>query len=64
MLNIQMSPAQKMHINRADSSVLKDVIEAEVKKAEAVLKETASADSFRYHQGVIQALEAVHKLLS
>lgn len=63
MINIKTDPMQAQRIVAGDVIVLKQVIEAEVLKATIALKEVTAVESFRFHQGSVQALEAVMKLL-
>jgi len=63
MINIKMDPAYLQRIQAGDVKMLKQVIEAEVFKATTSLKEVTVAENFRFHQGSIQAFEAVMKLL-
>lgn len=63
MLNIKIDPAQVQQIKHGSMDILKTVLAAEADRLKSILVEQAQADSFRFQQGQIQAIDAVMKLL-
>ena len=64
MLNIRIEPRDYRQIMQGDIQTLANVLENEINKGKAILVEQANIETFRFTQGQVQALEAVHRLLS
>lgn len=63
MLNVKTDQRQQFQINNGDMKTLKEVLEKEAGNMKANLVEAANPDTFRFHQGAIQALEGVIRIL-
>jgi hypothetical protein len=64
MIVIKVSPATKQQIVAyRDLEQLRQVIEAEEKKAQQVVNENTDYSNYRFYQGVLQAFKAVNHLL-
>ena len=63
MLKINVDGYESRQIHAGDVNTLKKVLERESGKFTEALKVQANADTFRYQQGIVQAIDAVMKLL-
>jgi hypothetical protein len=63
MLKIVRGADEKFKIDNGDMACLKGVLEKELQIATRNLVGQANSDTFRFYQGVAQAMESVIKIL-
>lgn len=63
MLTIKVESGDAAQINRGDILRLRKVLEKEAGKMRDLLVESSNPETFRFHQGVTQALEGVIRIL-
>ena len=63
MIEIKVNPHYVPGVQNHDLRVMKSILEENSARFDMHLRNTASADDFRFYQGVVQTLDGILKIL-